>query len=235
MPKASNNTVAIDFFYNGLCSLCHIARNELMDFEDFHAETEASWSKINQDLENKIDRIIKRHPEEDHDEVIESFSLDLHEKQEKYPFIHRTSLLITIYSFLENTLNDLCHTLSQSVGSDVKLSDLQGNGIERALLYLSKVAAFDLSKMGGTLPYIKGINKIRNIIVHNGGVLPSSPEHKVHAFIERTKSMSGHPDCNVRFEDAFINEVIKVLIQFFNELDKEVQTHIQTHVKSSHL
>lgn len=230
MSERCESVTGIDFFMNGLCTLCHMAKNELMDFEDFHSETEASWKKINQDLESKIDRIIERHPE-DRDEIIENFSLDLHETQEKYPSIHRKSLLITIYSFFENELNDLCGMLSESVSSNVKLADLQGNGIERALLYLSKVAMFDLSKMGKTLPYIKNINIIRNAVVHNGGILPSDPQHKVNVFISNTKGISGSPGRNVRLEASFINEMINMLIQFFSQIDEQVQAHIQMHVQ----
>jgi|MDSW01.2.fsa_nt_gb hypothetical protein len=229
MSETSDVSLGVGFFLNGLCSLCHIAKNELMNFEDFHAETEESWQTINKNLESKIDRIIERHPAE-REEIIEHFSLDLHEKQEKFPSIHRRSLVITIYSFLENTLNELCNTLSESVDSNVVLTDLKGRGMERALSYLSKVAEFDLSKMGGTLSYIKNINRVRNFIVHNGGVLPSEPEQKVNIFIASTENIFGNPGGNIRFESTFISEMIEVFIRFLNELDIEVQKHIQASI-----
>jgi len=232
MRDVKDDTVEIDFFMNGLCSLCHIAKNELMGFEAFHKTTEDNWRKINIDLEAQIEKILKEHPKEHHNDIIDDFSLDLHENQEKYPSIHRSSLLITLYCFFENTLNDLCYTLSDSVGSNIKLTDLQGSGVERALLYLSKVAKFDLSKMGGTLPFIKGINKVRNTIVHNGGSLPPDPDSAINIFVKNTSSISGSPNSSIRLEHSFINEMIEIFIQFLEDLDVEVQAHIQMHMKS---
>lgn len=220
----------IDFFMNGLCTHCHIAKNELMDFKEFHGITEASWKKIDQDFSSKLDDLIKKYPE-NRDEIIEHYSLDFYQHQEKYPSIHRKSLVITIYSFLEAELDGLCAILSQSVNCDLKLRDINGKGIERSLLYLSKLAGFDLSKMGKTLPYIKAINQVRNAIVHNGSILPESPDHPINKFITKQKHISGSPSGTVRFDADFIEELIDVLIQFFEELDAEVQKHIQANIQ----
>ena len=216
----------IDFFTNGLCSHCHSARNEIMEFEWFHKATESSWEERNKNIESKMDELISKNPEDTHD-IVEHFSLDLHENQEKYPSIHRESLVITIYNFLESDLNKLCDILSQSVQSNIKLKDIKGMGIERAFLYLSKVGGIDFSNMGMTLPYIKSANKLRNSIVHNGGVLPDDSNNTFLVFVSSSKYLEGASGRHVRIKSGFITEFISVLIQFFNELDIEVQSHIK--------
>ena len=137
-------------------------------------------------------------------------------------------MIITIYNFLEAQLNELCNIISGCIASQVKLKHLNGLGIERALLYLSKVAEFDLSRMGGELSYIKGVNQLRNQIVHNGGYLPENPDHKLNKFISKTSTLSGSPGASVNLSSEFIGEFITTLMQFFERLDDEVQAFIQS-------
>ncbi len=223
-------TEKVDFFGNGLCTVCHMAKNELLYFKSFHKLTEDNWGKIDADFESKIAKLIEEDPEHE-DEIIESYSMDFYEHQEKYPSIHRTSLVITLYNFLEKELNQLCSTFYESVGRDIVLKDINGQGIERALKYLSKVAGLDISKMGKTLPFIKNVNILRNVIVHNGGVLPTDQNHKIHQFIDSQKHIFGKSYHNsVRFDSEFIDQLIDVLIDFFGELDAEVHKHIQSYL-----
>jgi hypothetical protein len=227
LGNKSERILTIDFFGNGLCSHCHSAQNELIEFNNFHVETEFTWSQKDSDLQNEISRILTNHPESDHSEIVENYSWDLHQNQYKFPNIHRESLVITIYNFLENQLNELCHILECCSESKVKLKDLSGLGIEKTLSYLTKVGGFSLSGMGRELPYIKGVNTLRNQIVHNGGNLPESDGHKLNKFILRTDTLSGNPGGQVLISPHFISEYIFILRDFFEKLDEEVQKFIQ--------
>ena len=218
----------IDFFGNGLSTYCHTAKNELWEFGQFHEETEASWKKKDEELQSHIDGVLKKHPEKRHDDIIDNYSWDLHQNQYKYPNIHRESLIITIYNFLEAQLNDLCAIMEECVPSTIKLKDLSGLGIERAFLYLNKVAVFDFSAMGRELPYIKGVNQVRNQIVHNAARLPEAENHKVNKFISQAKNLSGSPGSQISVSSGFIIEFIGVLSDFFEKLDTEVQRYIQS-------
>ncbi len=216
----------IDFFQNGLCYHCHIAQSELHEFNQFHDETESMWLKKDNKIQDSLSKILNKYTEEHHQEIIENHSWELHLNQSKYPNIHRESLIITIYNFLESRLNQLCLIISESVNSKINLNDLQGKGIERAFLYLSKIADFDLSKMGCEMPYIKNVNVLRNQIVHNGGLLPKDVEHKLNKFVLKNSTLSGKPGNNVSLSYEFISEFIKLLIEFFDKLDKEIQKFI---------
>lgn len=218
--------MAIDFFENGLCIHCHLAKSELREYIDFHFEAEASWEKNDEILQNKLNGILKEYPKEHQQDIVESYSWDLHLNQIKYPHIHRESLILTIYSFFENQLNRLCAILSESVSTNISLKDLKGQGIERAFLYLKKVAGFDLSGMGKELPYIKNVNTIRNLIVHNGAMIPERPDHKLLRFVTENPHLYGKAGQGIIIRSEFIDQLLEMLINFFKKLEKEVQKYI---------
>jgi hypothetical protein len=218
----------IDFFGNGLCGHCHTAKSELFEFGLFHDETEESWKIKDTELQNHISGVLKEHPEKKHYDIIDHYSWDLHQNQYKYPNIHRESLIITIYNFLEVQLNELCSILEECIELKVKLNHLNGKGIERALSYLTKVAEFDLALMGKELPFIKGVNQVRNQIVHNAGRLPEAGNHKANIFIAKAKNLSGEPGGLISVSPDFISEFITSLAEFFDKLDGEVQRFIQS-------
>ena len=218
--------MSVDFFENGLCFHCNLAINELEEFFRYHSETELSWKTKDDDFQKKLNEILANYPEEHHQEIVESYSWDLHINQYKYPNIHRESILITIYNFLENQLNQLCKIISESIDSKIKLKHLYGQGIERSFLYLSKVAEIDFSKMGREMPYIRNVNELRNLIVHNGGILPSGKRENFYEFINKNPEVDGEIGRGVSIGYEFINEVIKMLIDFFKLLDVEIQVFI---------
>jgi hypothetical protein len=127
----------VDFFENGLCFYCHLAKNELLLYSDFHSKTESLWKQKDELLQEELKSILDKYPEAKHQDIVESHAWDLHLNQYKYPDIHRTALVIAIYVFIEDQLNGLCETLGESLDSQLRLADLTGQGIERALLSVS--------------------------------------------------------------------------------------------------
>ena len=214
--------MAIDFFENGLCFYCHLAKNELQTYSEFHTETEASWKTKDDLLQKELDSILKKYPEANHDEIIESHGWDLHLNQFKYPDIHRTALVVAIYVFLEDQLNGLCETHRESLDTKLRLSDLSGKGIERALLFMSKVALLDLGDIS-SLALVKNVNKLRNRLVHAGGILPDAVDDRLNIFVKQTLGLRGEPGGRVHFEANFIHNLIEGLIGFFDELDGQVR------------
>ncbi|MEJ8664505.1 MULTISPECIES: hypothetical protein [Pseudomonas] len=219
----------VDFFENGLCVHCHLAKNELIEFLTFNDSTEQAWRAKDDNLQQELEVILNKYPEGKHQDIIESFAWDLHCNQSKYPALHRASLLITLFNFLEHQLNSLAEILYESIDSNLKLHDIYGRGIERALLFLVKVAGIDLSSFGGEIPYIKGVNLVRNVIVHSGGVLPSNPNDKVNKFISKTAGLSGVEIESIVIGPDFIPQFIDLLIRFFERLDGEVQEHMKNY------
>ena len=212
----------VDFFENGLCFYCRLAKNELLTYSDFHSETELSWKQQDELLQKELESILEKYPEADHQDIVESHGWDLHLNQYKYPDIHRTSLVIAIYVFLEDQLNGLCETLGESLDTRLRLADLGGQGIERALLFLSKIALFDLAIIP-SLSFVRHVNKLRNKIVHAGGILPCDPADKLNVFVKDTPGLRGEPRGRVHIDSDFIAHLTGRLISFFDELDEQVQ------------
>ncbi|GAA5140130.1 hypothetical protein [Alloalcanivorax gelatiniphagus] len=219
----------VDFFGNGLCIHCHLAKNELVDLASFNQLSEASWKEKDDTLQEELSELLEKYPEKSHDDIIDSYSWELHLNQQKYPTLHRESLVITVFNFLEHQLNSLCHIFYESISSNLKLKDIHGQGVERALLFLTKVVNIDLASFGAELPAIKGVNLVRNIIVHNGGVLPSDAHAKVNKFVSEAEHISGSAGRGVNIHAEFIAYFIDILAAFFDKLDKEVQKHIQAY------
>lgn len=217
----------IDFFESGLCFYCHLAKNELNEYFYFHSETEVYWEKKDDELQKKLKVVLSKYPEKYRRDVVESHSWDLHLNQIRYPDIHRESLILAIYSYFENQLNRLCDILSESVENNVSLRDLKGQGIERAFLYLKKIAGFNLSDLGKEMSYIRNVNKIRNIIVHNGAMLPEDLHPKILKFISDNLHLYGEAGMRITIRSEFINEYLEKLIQFYEILGKEVEKYIQ--------
>ncbi|MGM0825105.1 MAG: hypothetical protein ACQEUY_10320 [Pseudomonadota bacterium] len=220
---------AVDFFGNGLCTHCHLAQRELEEFRVFNEASELAWGDRDKQLQEHLSSILAKYPESSHGEIVESYGWELHVNQVKYPSIHRQSIILTIFSFIENELNTLCYILSESVNSSVLLKDLSGQGVERALLFLRKIAAFDLSALGSEVAFIRGVNSVRNQIVHNGSALPQDAKHKVNVFVGSQQHLAGEPRRSLLVREEFVPEMIVTLIGFFEKLDNQVQAHIQAY------
>jgi len=215
-----------DYFKDGLCMHCQWAREVLQDFRYFHTETEGSWVNKDSQLQNKINEELKKQPLKYQQQIIESYSFDLHQFQNQFPNIHRESLIITIYNFLEKQLNTLCKILSKYFENSVKLNELNGKGVRRAFLYLSKIANLDSTKFKNEKEYIINVNRLRNQIVHNGGDLPQNSNDPLNVFIENNKYLYGSPNEQVSLDADFIYELVDTLTSFFEKLDCEIQMFI---------
>ena len=226
--------MTVDFFENGLCFYCHLAKNELWTYKKFHHETENSWQKKDETLQSELQSILEKYPDADHDEIVESHGWDLHLNQIKYPDIHRTALVVAIYIFIEDQLNGLCHTLQESIATRLRLRDINGKGVERAFLFLSKVIGFDLSRISSKA-FVSNVNKLRNRIVHAGGILPDDPKDSLNKFAVRTNGLWGNPGGRVNIASEFIEDLIGQLVIFFDEIDMQVQEFISnTNAQQSH-
>lgn len=216
----------VDFFSNGLIIHSHIALMELTSFSEYHNQAESSWKKKDEVIQEKLSDELSRFPEEHHDDIIDSYSWNLHVNQYKYPGIHRKSLVITLHSFVEEQLNNLCGIFSEFTQSNIKLKNLHGQGIERSHLYLTKVACIDLSSVNNEWSYIQKINYLRNILIHNGSSLPEERNHKVNVFVNENINLNGVPGKEVTIYSGLVDEYIEVLNRFFWGLDRELQKFV---------
>ena len=214
--------MAVDFFENGLCFHCHLAESELRLYSEFHHGVEDLWKKRDADHQQEIDDLLEKFPGTDHDDIVENHTWELHCNQIRFPSINRAALCVAIYSFVEDHLDRLCEIVQDSIGSKVRLKDITGQGMERALLYLSRVGSFDLGHIPG-LARMKDIGLIRNALVHSGGWLPIDPAARVCKAVAEINGVAGKPGRQIELDAEFIYEYIASCVAFFQELNSEVK------------
>ena len=140
--------------------------------------------------------------------------------------MHRESTFITLYNHLEHSLNIICKKIGEEFNSNIRLKHLHGSGVKRALLFLNKIPEFDFSDINQTVSFIRNTNKLRNLVVHSGGSLPSSETEKVNRFIDTQPSLSGFPGETVIFREQFVPLYIKTLKDFFVHIENEMQRYM---------
>ncbi|MHA7767548.1 hypothetical protein [Bacillus atrophaeus] len=130
----------------------------------------------------------------------------------------RNSLFISVYSFLEEKVIDLCN---QPDETSIKLDDLQGNGINRASLFIKKVKKDDFPDDTKEWHFIQNANQIRNCIVHCGGDIEKAknPKRIRNAVNELENVFEGRHD-KVLLDKDFCIEFIKVVEKFLRDLYK---------------
>jgi hypothetical protein len=173
------------------------------------------------------EKIVTEHPpNEDYWEITETYrgldgeTWDLNSIFEEYfPTLQRGSALITLFSFMEHELDNLCFLFANEKGIQIRLNDLQGKGIERAVKYLEKVVGLNIDKSGKVWAEVKAIQKIRNLVVHNGGRLKDRDGNPMEAelkYVGKSQYLSG--DIEVHFGEGYLSHVLET----FNELYRAV-------------
>ena len=137
--------------------------------------------------------------------------------------MHRESMFITLYNYLEHTLNTVCEDIGDEVGSEIRIKDLRGAGFDRALLFLKRVPKFDLSKISKDVGYIRDANKLRNLVVHKGAILPGDENDRVNIFVKAEPSLSGEPGKPIGFTEEFLPVFGTKVKSLFEEIANEMQ------------
>ncbi|MFQ5962882.1 MAG: hypothetical protein ACE5KZ_01195 [Candidatus Scalinduaceae bacterium] len=220
MHKQESNNIPFSF---ELVTYPHSIVNDLHDYRQFYTEVEKLFEKNDEKLQAHITEKLKEIPENNHDRFIESYTYDLHKNQFMFPSMHRGSMFITLYNFLEHHLNLLCSQIGDELKSNICIRDLKGSGIERALLFLKKIPEFKFDRINKELSFIKNTNRLRNCVVHNGSVLPENESDKINKFVKAQESLSGNPGDIVIFRSEFISAYIEILQAFFKEIENEIQ------------
>lgn len=213
--------MAVDFFANGLCFYCDMAIKDLDGYRDFQSRLEMLWKNEDKSLQEEIDNVLRSRSDLDEQDVIDSYAWELHLHQSRFPEIHRSALVISLFVFLENQLNGLCHLLGRSMASNVSVEDVAGKGVERAFKYMSKVAQFDLGKVS-RIAFLKDVNSLRNRLVHADGVLPEDEKNQLNRFVSKMPGLIGWPGKNVGIGSEFIDHLIDEFCKFFEELNAEI-------------
>ena len=143
--------------------------------------------------------------------------------EEYFPNLQRSSALLTLFSFLEKELDGLCKLFQKENDYKITLKDITGNGIDRATNYLIKVAGVNFTK-SAEWNEVKSIQKIRNIIVHNGGFL-SNPDGSIKKheseYAKLCKFLSGENE--VLIHSGYLEHVLTTIDNYFKTIDLAIK------------
>jgi hypothetical protein len=151
------------------------------------------------------------------------FTGDYYLYASEFPNILRTSIFVSCYSFYENQLNLFCKLLHRKRNLTLSLTDIKGNGIERAQVYLKKVAQIEFPDKSQEWQFLKKCNLIRNCVVHNGGVVEENAKElmKVIHSIDFI-SIQYHPfEQKIELKKEFCIEVIRNMRGFWEQLSPD--------------
>ena len=109
------------------------------------------------------------------------------------PTLAAYSLIILLNSAVETELNAFAERVGDMRGSNFRVHDINGRGIERAALYLKRVATLPIME-DPAWTHLHNLQKLRNVIVHSGGRWTGPAK-------ERDRLLAAYPG-DLRFPDG---------------------------------
>jgi len=215
-PKLSHNIV-LNRYKSEILFSFELLENFILNVED---QIEISIKHFN---ENKETLVLNENTNSYNADIIDIYkgldsqTWNLEDVFEEYfPNLHRQSNLITLVSFLESELNKLCKIFKESENYKVDLKDINGKGIDRSIIYLTKVVSLNYNKNKTNWNELKNIQGIRNLIVHNAGKLfdlNDNVKKEEKRYINSCEFLSGESE--VILKKGFLLHVLNVFKEQF--------------------
>lgn len=207
----------------------HWFAQDVAQYLFFASEFETMLEKGHAELEKTVEAEMLSATMEAQEELVGGFAWELHQSASFFPQLHRESLFLTLYNYLEHNLNIVCNGVGKELGSKVTLSDLDGRGVNRALEFLKRVPKFDFSKISDDIGFIRRVNRLRNFVVHNGSILPTNEKDPANILVKAEAGLSGDPGDPVSFEAEFLTRLGTSIRCVFFEVGNEMQRYMKEH------
>ena len=134
------------------------------------------------------------------------------------------SLIIMIYSSIEHNMYDLCKYIKSKQNYEIDVKDIKGNGIFQCIKYLEKVCFINFRSINISMNEFHIINKIRNGIIHNNGIIASSDLPQVKKYIGDNNDMLFIDSYNtIGISEKYIKMIIST--------SKDILENIYLHLK----
>ncbi|MDQ3634559.1 MAG: hypothetical protein M3405_08635 [Acidobacteriota bacterium] len=142
----------------------------------------------------------------------------------EFPNYHRKSAFITLHSFLDVQLNNLCDLFKSQKKLDLSVYDIKSdNGhIGRATKYLTKVVGLDWDCGIGVWSEINSLRTLRNKIVHEDGKITEGNKKLIN-YISNSQYLDGDKNSEkliqniVITSDQFLNYALSTYINLCEE------------------
>lgn len=144
-----------------------------------------------------------------------------------FPDILWRTTFLHSYFRLESALDQVCKNLQQTEEHKIGLTDIAGNGIFRASIYLKKVCCISEPFSDNTWSKLNDYNKLRNIFVHGE---PLVDRKKGVELAKRNEGLLVSPidydKIALRFSKEFNLKALHTIDNFFQILKNEMQKKV---------
>lgn len=201
----------------------HQAQDNLEHFREYTLELESKFSADKNRLADTFLETMEGFNNDDLREIKDYYSDDYYVIEEIHIGLYRKSTLVSVYSFLENSLNILCRHMHKQYGYALEVADLRGEGIVRARLYLEKMSGINFSLINGEWSKIYSFNKIRNCIVHSeGNIKVSRSAAQLANIVNASPGLSLINEGYIKVERVYIDDIITTIEEFMNKLYDQI-------------
>lgn len=144
-----------------------------------------------------------------------------------FPNILWKTTFLHSYFLLESSLDQICDNIKKAEGHKISLKDFNGRGIQRASLYLKKLANVSHSFETNTWSDLVELNKIRNIFVHSDGNIDIS-DKKALNFQKRFNGLYVYEAfdneyLSLSISKQFTLQALDTIERFFNDIFNDIQ------------
>ncbi|MBE9013502.1 hypothetical protein IQ250_25240 [Pseudanabaenaceae cyanobacterium LEGE 13415] len=151
----------------------HLAISQLEQMSRYLDTMNAAIQSSQQQFMADLEITIKDMNEAEKSDFYNSYENEIIELGSDFPTMLFSSFVISWYSFIEHQLISLCKTLDLRISVSVKDDTRYGEGIRRAYKFLDEAGGYKIDNAHWQ-ELIK-VGKIRNRLVHEGGVLLPKP------------------------------------------------------------
>lgn len=142
---------------------------------------------------------------------------------EYFPSLQRRSAFLTMWSYLEHQLDQLCLFYQSEKKFRLSFMDLSGKGIDRSAGYLEKVAGLEGLKASEEWDVLKTLQRIRNVIAHDDGRLRDhhgKPKNGIIADMKKIGFLTGSEEIVVA--EGFLSLVTHMCNNYFKAIEKAI-------------
>jgi hypothetical protein len=195
---------------------------EIELLREYNIEQEELFEKQLIKFNRWADEQTKDLDEEGKEGFYEHYGEDYWKINEVFPNLFRYSYFITAFSFFEYQLIDLCRLIKRQFDIKLNVSDIRGDEINKAQIYIKKVIGINFPDQSNSWNNIIKIKTIRNLIVHSLGRVDVLEENKLNMlkeYVERNQTLLKIDDIDkIILSKPFIDFVLDTFTSFYNEL-----------------
>ena len=212
-------TGMVDFFSNGLSTYCRSINRELSRIESYNTAIESLWAIEADTIDEKYSDKLRGLEGDEQNELGQVYYSELIERTILPSIIHNQSIVVTLSSFVEHSLFQLCIKLDGL--SKHKFKSSQGSKVMRCMDYLLQVLKVEPNNK------LNSYYRVRNEIVHNSGVCSRKFYCKVADFPD--EQINFRVGDRIDIKPLFIAGYTDEIKQYFGDLEPGIQTFIRSY------